>query len=202
MKTRVILVVGLVLLFLPGPAGAGNWGPHTIGGITLGGELSGLKNRLEMDTALPIRHMESLKEVEVKRIPGFKSGLVYYTTCMKPSRIVRIKLKYEDSSRRFYETLLEKFKMKFGQPTEWRGDPFRVIIAWKWSFTDSENNNISLILQHNIKDAEEKMGNVVKMTMTNLYAGERVCFEMNHPGGVQEPLDAGGAVNWDDLVPK
>ncbi len=202
MKTRVILIVGIMFLILPGMAKAGDWGPHTIGGITLGGNLDEFKNLLEMGTVLPIRHMESLQEVEVKRIPGYKSGLVYYTTCMKPSRIIRIKLKYEDRSRKFYEKLLERFKRKFGQPTEWRGDPFRVIIAWKWSFTDSENNTISMILQHNIKDAEEKMGNVIKMTMTNLYAGESVCFDMANPGGASGPSNAGGAVNWDNLVPR
>ena len=60
-----------------------------------------------METALPVRYYESFQEVEIKPVEGFKSGLIGYGTCQKPGLIVRIKLKYEDSSKSFFKKLLE-----------------------------------------------------------------------------------------------
>ena len=51
------------------------------------------------------------------------------------------------------DELLERYKVNLGKPDEWRGDPFNILIAWKWSFTDKDGNNISLILQHNARTA-------------------------------------------------
>ena len=121
-----------------------------------------------METSLPIRHMESTREVEIKPIKGFKNGLIAYSTCAAPNRIVRIKLKYSDSSKTFYEKLKKHIDARFGKCDEYRGDPFHIVVAWKWSFIDKDNNKISLILQHNTRDEEEKMGNSIKLTMTNL----------------------------------
>jgi hypothetical protein len=90
---------------------------------------------------------------------------------------------------------------------EWRGDPFHVLIAWKWSFTDSQNNQISMILQHNTKDEEEKLGNAVKITLTNLLDQERICFEKKYPDyrsakPSQQAEKKPGSVLWDRLLPK
>ncbi|UCG63410.1 MAG: hypothetical protein JSW12_12000 [Deltaproteobacteria bacterium] len=180
--------------------------PHQVGGFVLGKDIADYKEMVRMETSLPIRHMEYLKEVEIKEMEGFKSGLICYGTCEVPGRIVRIKLKYADSTKKFYEALLERFKERFGEPTEWRGDPFKIVIAWKWSLTDSENNKISLTLQHNTKDVEEKMGNSVKLTISNFMEEEHLCFEKRHletrkrPG--KQEAKARGKVDWDRFVPR
>ena len=93
--------------------------------------------------------------------------MIAYGTCSKPGHIVRIKLKYADASKKFYEDLLKQFKKSFGEPDEYRGDAFKIVIAWKWSFVDEENHKISLILQHNAMDEDEKIGNAVKITRNN-----------------------------------
>ena len=91
---------------------------------------------------------------------------------------------------------------------EWRGDPFHIVIAWKWSFTDNDNNRISLILQHNTKDQEEKMGNSVKISMTNKIEEERLCYEKGFSKSeekMRKQKHAGkkkGPVNWDLFVPR
>ena len=169
------------MLALCGPHSVWAAAPHELAGFVLGGLMDEFKNQVEMDTALPIRYLESLKEVEAKEIKGYKTGLVTYGTCIEPSRIVRLKFKYADNSKNFFEELLERYKEKLGKPDEWRGDPFHIVIAWKWSFTDKDGNNISLILQHNTRDEEEKQGNAVKMTMWNLMLDEDRCFQQNHP---------------------
>jgi hypothetical protein len=160
---------------------------------------------LEMKTVLPIRYLESLKEVEAEEIKGFKTGLVTYATCIEPARIVRLKFKYADNSKRFFDELLKRYKANLGKPDEWRGDPFHIMIAWKWRFKDKDGNRISLILQHNTRDEEEKQGNAVKMTMWNLMLEEDRCFAEKHPETVKPPnftFKDPQTVDWMPLIPR
>jgi len=151
--------------------------PHGVGGFVLDQPIEDFKDFVIMETALPIRHMENIQEVEIRPIEGFKSGLIAYGSCIRPGHIVRIKMKYADSSKKFYEQLLKRFKSRFGKPDVYRGDPFHIVVGWKWSFTDKDNNNISLTLQHNSMDTEEKLGNSIKLTMTNLIGEDVSCYK-------------------------
>lgn len=175
MKEKVILTITLLIFWVPGMARAEV--PHEVGGFALNRNIQDYKEQVIMDTALPVRYAENIEEVEIKVTKGFKSGLIAYGTCATPGNIVRIKLKYADSSKPFFEELLKRFKKSFGQPDEYRGDAFKVMIAWKWSFVDQQNHNISLILQHNSMDEEEKMGNAVKMTDQTLMEEDLSCYK-------------------------
>ncbi|MGD2096346.1 MAG: hypothetical protein PVG35_02125 [Desulfobacterales bacterium] len=151
--------------------------PNQVGGFVLDQDIKKFEDRVIMDTALPVRYAENIEEVEIKFTQGFKSGLIAYGTCEQPGHIVRIKLKYADSSKKFYKNLLKQFKQRFGEPDEYRGDPFKIVDAWKWSFTNQKNESISLILQHNTMDEEEKMGNSVKLTNTSLIQKDMQCYK-------------------------
>jgi hypothetical protein len=151
--------------------------PHQVGGFVLNQNIKKFEDRVIMDTALPVRYAENIEEVEIKYTEGFKSGLISYGTCARSGNIFRIKLKYADSSKKFYKDLLKRFKKRFGEPAEYRGDPFKIVDAWKWSFVDQQNHHISLILQHNSKDEEEKMGNSVKLTNTTLMEEDLLCYK-------------------------
>jgi len=151
--------------------------PSQVGGFVLNQDIKKFEDRVIMDTALPVRYAENFEEVEIKFTQGFKSGLITYGTCDQPGHIVRIKLKYADSGKKFYKDLLERFKKRFGKPAEYRGDPFKIVDAWKWSFINKQNHSISLILQHNTKDEEEKMGNSVKLTNTTLMEKDSLCYK-------------------------
>ena len=151
--------------------------PHQIGGFVLDQDIKKFEDRVIMDTALPVRYAENIEEVEIKFTQGFKSGLISYGTCARSGNIFRIKLKYADSSKKFYKDLLKQFKKRFGEPAEYRGDPFKIVDAWKWSFVDRQNHRISLILQHNSKDEQEKMGNSVKLTNTTLMEEDLLCYK-------------------------
>ena len=164
----------LLLTWFAGPVLAG--APHQLGGFVLNQKINAYEDRIIMDTALPVRYAENIEEVEIKPTQGFKSGLIAYGSCSKPGHIVRIKLKYADASKQFYNDLLKQFKKRFGEPGEYQGDVFKIVIAWKWSFVDEENHKISLVLQHNTMDTEEKMGNAVKLTMTNLIEEDQRCY--------------------------
>jgi len=175
MKNKLIFGLAVLLLFAPGTTRAE--APHQVGGFALGENIEVYKDRVIMDTALPVRYSENIEEVEIKFTQGFKSGLIAYGTCAEPGHIVRIKLKYADSSKEFYENLLKRFKRHFGEPDEYRGDPFGIVKAWKWSFVDKQNQRISLNLQHNSIDAEEKKGNAVKITHTTLIEEDGLCYK-------------------------
>lgn len=162
------IAFGLLTVFLLLPVVCAAAAPHEIAGFVLNQNIEGFRDRLLMETALPVRYQENIEEVEIKPIKGYKTGLIGYATCVKPGHIVWIKMKYDDSSKAFFQDLLKQFKKRFGEPTEYRGDPFHIFVAWKWSFIDPDNNRISLTLQHNTLDSEEKRGTAVKLKMTNL----------------------------------
>lgn len=182
--------------------------PREIGGFVLGESVETFQDRLKMETALPIRYSEYLREVQIKKLSGFKSGTIWYNAISTPNRIVRIKLKYEDSSKEFFAALLKQFEKRFGKPSEWRGDCFGIFIAWKWSLVDSQNNRVSMIVQHNIKDPNEKMGNNIKMTRWDLIDAERQLFEQKYHESKQEKqqeknqFKKNSPTDWDQLIPR
>jgi len=155
--------------------------PRQIAGLVLGEQVAAFVDLVSMETATPLRDRKYLREVRVRETDGYRSGTVSFGNCNKPGQIVRIKLKYEYSDKKFYDELLAQFKKRFGEPDEWRGDPFHVIVAWKWSFTDKDNNKISLTLQHS-RDEDYKWGNSVKLTNNTLLEQERNCYQKKHPG--------------------
>ena len=175
MKKKVVIAMAVLLLVIPGMTLAE--APQQVGGFVLDQDIKKFEDRVIMDTALPVRYAENIEEVEIKFTQGFKSGLIAYGTCARPGHIVRIKIKYADSSKKFYKDLLKQVKKRFGEPDEYRGDPFKIVDAWKWSFVDPQNHKISLILQHNSKDEQEKMGNSVKLTNTTLMEEDLLCYK-------------------------
>lgn len=175
MKNKASIWVIFTLFLFSGTCLAA--APHQVGPFVLNKDIADYQDYVIMETTLPIRHMENIEEVETKPIEGFKSGIIAYATCTAPGHIVRIKLKYADSSKKFYDELLKRIKKRFGDPSEYRGDPFHIVVGWKWSFVDKENNRISLTIQHNTMDQEEKKGNSIKLTMTNLIDKDRLCYK-------------------------
>ncbi|MBI9088341.1 MAG: hypothetical protein JEZ12_03935 [Desulfobacterium sp.] len=155
--------------------------PIHLGGFALGEDVSIHGDRVNMTSCRPMRYMEYLGEGEIQNVPGFKSGLIAFGTCDRPNKILRIKLKYQDRSKAFYKELMDRFEKRFGAPSEYLGDPFQIRIAWKWTFEDVKGGRISLILQHNTKDTDEKIGNAVKLSLTSQIDRERDCFKADHP---------------------
>lgn len=203
MNRTAAWMIGLVLAFGPSVA-AGQSMPKELAGFRLGGDIADVKHIVDMDTRLPIRYAPYLSEVETRDLEGFKSGLITYGACANPGKILRIKLKYADPSKKFYERLLKRYKDRFGEPSEWRGDPFQIVLAWKWSFSDAAGNRVSLILQHNTRDQEEKKGNAVKMTLTRHLEEEAACHQKasGSTKGRQHQRKKAGKPDWDRLIPR
>ncbi len=205
------ITLGMILLLTLIGVGGG-WAaergiPHGIAGVELDHLVTEFQDLLDMDSALVVRFQEYLAEVEFKPLAGIKTALAAYGTCANPGRIVRIKIKYADSSRRFFDRLLSQCKERFGNPMEWRGDPFHVMIAWKWSFVDEKGNRISLTLQHNTQDRDQKMGNAIKLNLNNGIEEERACLQAKLARSRETQNNALPKSNsrnpdWDLLIPQ
>jgi len=177
--------------------------PTQIGGIKLNENIKQYDAYIKPKTKLPIRFMEYLDEVEINNVPGYKSGYIAYGNCAAPGKIVRIKLKYRDGKQKFFDKLFKEYKSRLGKPSEWLGDPFHVVTAWKWTFTDGDAR-VNLYLQHNTSDAEQKFGTSMKITMVNLIEAERLCFAEKFPNyrkatKVANPAKVDG---WKGMIPE
>lgn len=141
--------------------------PREVGGFVLGSNVTDYPD---------IEYSNFLKEVVIYDWHGFHKGIISYGICASPGEIIKIKLKYEDSSKKYFNLLLKKYKKKFGKPEEWKGDSFGILHIWKWKFVDENNNRIHLILQHNTKNPNENTGNMVKLFFPDNIIREQACF--------------------------
>jgi hypothetical protein len=174
MKTKIFFFSFLITLSFFNMAEAKF--PIHLGGFTLGEDISNYTHFINMKTCQQVPLNRYLGEAEIYRRQGFKSGIIGYGLCQKENKILRIKLKFSDSSKPFFNKLLSQYKKKLGAPDEYKGDSFQTMIAWKWSFKNERNQKTSLILQHNAMNEDEKTGNSVKLTLTSQIEKERGCF--------------------------
>jgi hypothetical protein len=141
--------------------------PNEVGGFTLGSDIS------EYPEAMNSNY---LKEMVVTDWHGFRKGVISYGVCKYPDKIVKIDLKYDDQSKEYFLKLLSEYKKRFGAPDEWKGDSFGILHIWKWHFVDKDKRNVSLLLQHNLRNPNEAIGNVVKLSYQDMIEEERICF--------------------------
>ncbi len=177
--------------------------PVHLGGFTLGDDIANYNTLVDMGTCRKVPFNRYLNECEIILRPEFKSGLITSGGCDRPNKIVKIKLKFADESKKNYKKLLSRYKKQLGQPDEYKGDAFNTVIAWKWSFTNNKNERISLILQYNAMNEDEKMGVAVKLTLTSQIEKERACFMADSQGKTKKLVtpELKGKALWDLLVP-
>lgn len=197
MNQITLTILALLILWSQAESGLAQNAPTSIAGIALG---SSIKDYPE------ITDTNFLTEVVVTDWHGFRKGVISYGICHHKDTILKIDMKYADKSRSFYKKLLKKFRKKYGEPDIWNGDSFGVKYIWKWHFLDQEDNRISITLQHNSKDANETIGNMVKLSYPEKLAKERACFNkqckdsrMALDAKRQEELKKS---NWSHLVPQ
>ncbi len=172
--------------------------PKEIGGFTLGDQF---KERPEFE------YTDYLKEIVVRDSNGFKKIKLFYGTCAFPNEIIRISAKYEKSSKQFYEELLKIYKERFGLNAKWKGDAFKISHTWKWVFKDDQQRRVNLILQHNLLDLDENIGNVVKLSYPDRLDEEHKCFiEQLRSQKKQENKELINKLpvkmEWDHMIPK
>lgn len=171
--------------------------PNEVGGFALGSDLGDYPDVMQTNF---------LKETVITDRHGFRKGVISHGICKYPGMIVKIRLKYEDSSKKFFKKMLEEYKERFGPPHEWKGDSFGILHVWKWYFVDKENRAVSLSLQHNLRNTNENIGNMVKLSLPGLIEEERTCFnemcEELKSDQDQQRLDELKKPDWQFMVPR
>lgn len=190
------LLIGLIssISVLVNPAASQQNVPSAVGGFTLNSPISDYDLK---------QHKNYLIELIVTDLEGFRKGFITYGTCENPDKILRIKLKYHDRSYKFYEELLERYKQKFGSKPQFSGDRFGNVKSWKWEFTNNDGHRVTLVLQHNLKDTDESIGNMVKLSLPDLMNAERLCF--NKTAATDAPADSGPKeqeIDWETFIPR
>jgi hypothetical protein len=66
MKNKWVFGLALLLLSAPGVTRAA--APHQVGGFALGQNIEAYKDRVIMDTALPVRYSENMEELDIRKI--------------------------------------------------------------------------------------------------------------------------------------
>ena len=193
----IILLAGLTLLYDPSLISAASSPefPTSAGGFSL---------NTPIEDYPVANHDNYLNEVIVTDLNGYRKGFITYGTCRNPGKILRIKLKYEDGSFKFFQELLKRYKIEFGPKPKFSGDQFGNVKSWEWSFTDEKDQRVKLVLQHNLKDSDESIGNLVKLSLPDQMNDERLCFNERH-----DPADGGKSKsersekrNWQLLIPQ
>lgn len=193
MTTRQLVCVFCTILLSYHLAAAAAGAPHEIGGFRLGASI---------DNYNVINDHNFLHQVVIDETGGFRKGIIYYGDCAHPGEIVKIKLKFKDPSPEFYRQILERYTKKFGKPDEFTGGTFGIVLAWKWEFTDKDNNRITLTLQHNLKNMDENIGNMIKLSMPDRIEAERKCFNAGRSQHRKTPPAKPGTPDWERLIPR
>ena len=174
---RVMLLVFCLTLFAA-PALADKKAPTDIAGFSLGADIKEYKGKVDMSEADKEFFRPYLSQTPVNPMPGFRSGYLSYGTCKNPGMVVRIKLNYDDDSLDFFNKVLEALKKKYGDPDEWRGNPFGTLRTWKWSMPSEAGDDISLILMYyQGDDGAYTKGNSIRINAWNRIVAEEECFK-------------------------
>ncbi|KUG29788.1 hypothetical protein ASZ90_000319 [hydrocarbon metagenome] len=200
---RIWIVLAALLAF-PGAALASGKAPLELAGLRLGGDIAQYAQFVNADSATKGFFRPHLEMVSLKAREGLRSAYADYGTCQNKGRIVRVKVNYSDGSLAFFEKVLTELKKRYGNPEDWRGNPFGTLRAWKWSIA-SGNDRISMVLMYYAgDDGEYTEGNSLRITSRNMVEEEDRCYAGRKESGepameLRKPADV-SELDW--LLPK
>jgi hypothetical protein len=172
----LLVVVWVVFSMAPTRVARAGDGPMELAGIRLGQSVDTLKDKLLPGNVDRAFNRPALGIMPVAPVAGFRSGYVDYGLCAAPGRIVRIKMNYADDSLDFFKQVLEALKKRYGEPKEWRGNPFGTLRTWKWSLKAEGGQPISIILMHyEGEDGTFTDGNSIRIAATEMVHEETEC---------------------------
>lgn len=201
MRRACFLFLAMAALFAT-PALAAQGFPTTLAGFTLGDPVENYKAYCRGEKAIPVSDAPFLSEVLLKpeNLPGVRGGSLSFGNCLGNSRLVRIKLKFNDRDQGFFNRLYSRYEADFGKPDKYLGDAFKNVIAWEWSFHDGNGGRVSLVLMWS-RDKEIRPGVSIKMTQETYMNEEYECYKAKRKG----PMDKTGTAkigSLDAYVPR
>jgi hypothetical protein len=178
--------------------------PLELAGIRLGADVKEYPGRVLTAACDSVLDRQYLSTMALSPTPGFRSGYVTSGMCDSPGRIARIKMNYDDDSMAFYEKVLSALKSRYGEPKQWRGNPFGTLRIWKWSLKDQNLGDISIILQrYSGEDDSFTKGNSIRLAAPGLLSKELACFRKTHPREKMErPAPAAKELGIEHFLPR
>ncbi|MBI9112501.1 hypothetical protein [Maridesulfovibrio ferrireducens] len=178
---KKILLLSLALIVIMVTSAFAKNAPESVAGITIGENISTIRSILDMDSARSPWQEEYIKRIGIKKLEGYNGGYVVVGDCNRKDIILRLKLKYSDSSLSFFNNIYGMLEKRFGKPNDWRGNPFGTLKVWKWSLND-DLGNVSLILQHfSGNDDSINSGNSIRISRPSWITDEKKCWEAANP---------------------
>lgn len=187
---KIILLTFMLCLLGATQALASDNAPESVAGITIGNNIYTVRSLLDMDSETSPWQEEYIRRIGLKKMEGYQGGYVVVGNCKRKDIILRMKLKYKDSSMGFFNKLYGKIEKRFGKPNDWRGNPFGTLKVWKWSLGDKDGN-VSLILQHFSGDDDSiTKGNSIRLSRPSWIKQEMECWDRKHPRVKDKPIPA------------
>lgn len=192
----------LALILLSAPCLAAETLPLTLSGFTLGKDIALYRSYCDTGQELALSDSPFLSEMNLRpdAVPGVRGGSLTYGNCLGDRKLLRVKLKFHDTSQKLFNALLKKYTKQFGEPDNYQGDTFKNVIAWQWNFSRGEEA-VSLLLMWS-RDKEMRPGVSIKMTLESLLDAEYACYKAAFD---KREKDKGGTTairNLDDFVPR
>ncbi|MUM77206.1 hypothetical protein GKC30_06125 [Pseudodesulfovibrio sp. F-1] len=199
MKQPIALAV-LVLLLVSSPGLAGEL-PLTLAGFTLGRDMVQYKGHCQ-GPALVVPDIPFLTERSLTpdAVPGIRGGSLTHGNCLGEDKLLRIKLKFHDTSQKFFNKLVKEYTDRFGKPDSYQGDAFRNVIAWQWDF--SQGGEAMSVLVMWSRDKEMRPGVSIKMTLESGVEAEYQCFMAASGRQEQERGGPTAIRSLDEFIPR
>lgn len=199
---RVLLTL-LVVLLLTSSALAEESAPLSVAGIRLGDDFHQYEDILRMEHAGAMSDAVFLDEalIQTGAIHGVRGGSVIWGNCANKGRVVRIKIKFADTSRDLFKRLLARYEEKFGQPDTYKGDSFRNVIAWEWEIADDDGRHVKILLMYSV-DPSIRPGVSIKMTDQALLDLEFACYKERYRSKYRAEEEAGKIEDLDMFIPR
>ncbi|WP_147819766.1 hypothetical protein [Salidesulfovibrio onnuriiensis] len=198
---RRFLLILFAAVFLSSSALAGPKAPVSLAGITLGEDYHKYEDLLRMELAGANSDAIFLDEALIRTgaIPGVRGGSVIWGNCANKDRIVRLKIKFADTSEDLFKRLLERYREKFGQPSAYQGDSFRNVVAWEWDISDAARH-VNIVLMYSV-NPDIRPGVSIKLTDQALLDLEFACYKENYRSRYLQE-QAGAIEDLDTFVPR
>jgi hypothetical protein len=176
MRKAFPLLIVLAVLFATSASAADGF-PKSIAGFTLGESVERYGQYCRMEQSVPVSDAPFLSEVLVKPdvLPGVRGGSLAFGNCRNQGSLVRVKLKFNDRGKGFFDKLYDRYENAFGEPDKYLGDAFKNVIAWLWLFRNDKGEEVSLVLMWS-RDKEVRPGVSIKMTHRTLMDAEYECY--------------------------
>ncbi len=199
---RIILSLSVILLF-SSSAFAGEDAPLSLAGIHLGDDFHKYEHLLRMEHAGAMADAVFLNEALIRTgaIHGVRGGSVIWGNCANSGKVLRVKIKFADTSEELFKKLLVRFEEHFGEPTRYQGDSFRNVIAWEWEIADDDGRHVRIQLMYSV-DPSVRPGVSIKMTDQTLLDLEFACYKKKYREKYRREEKAGKIDDLDMFVPK